>query len=85
MGTVGSPMEPVRVTAMASTATPASEDDDDDDNDDESEEGPERKSMSRTPSGLPPGISMPGHQNNTVKRVIFSDILTYRCCHHGRG
>lgn len=66
-------MEPVRVTAMASTAAP------------ESEEGPDRPVMSWTPSGLPPGISMPGHQECTVKRVISSDILTYRCCHHGTG
>ena len=51
MGTVGRPMEPVRVTAMASTAAPVL-----------SEEGPERPVMSWTPSGLPPGISMPSQQ-----------------------
>ena len=81
MGTVGSPMEPVRVTAMASTTEGP-----------ESEDGPERPVMSwgfppgiSMPSGLPPGISMPGHQDRTVKRVIYNDILTYRCCHHGTG
>ena len=57
MGTVGNPMEPVRVTAIASTAAPEL-----------SEEGPESPVMSWTPSGLPPGISMPRQQFYIYRR-----------------